>query len=197
MDEYEKGHTYEKIEETGERALDILDPCIKIRGEVALRAAVSSSVLQYEEEMMRFCFEAFRSDSNVKNYLRLFGTEKMAEEYGIQAAAGLKEENRGNQHYNYRSTELAKNIIDDYEYYRLCFFTGNFAKVKEASKNPKGSLGWSMSFARYGISLFLLYLYEKALPSKAVSCVAASIGVADTKDEKLFQYVIMKSEGIP
>ena len=31
---------------------------------------------------------------------------------------------------------------------------------------------------------FLLYLYEKALPSKALSCVAASIGFADTKDEK-------------
>ena len=184
MDEYEKGHMYEIIENTGKRALDILDPCIKIRGEVALRAAVSSSVLQHEEEMMRFCFEGFRSDSNVKNYLRLFGTEKMAEEYGIQAATELKGENRGNQHCNYRSTELAKNIIDDYEYYRLCFFTGRFSKVKEASKNPKGSLGWSMSFVRCGISLFLLYLYEKALPSKALSCVAASIGFADTKDEK-------------
>ena len=41
-----------------------------------------------------------------------------------------------------------------------------------------------MSFVRCGISLFLLYLYEKALPSKALSCVAASIGFADTKDEK-------------
>lgn len=58
--------------------------------------AVSSSVLQHEEEMMRFCFESFRSDSNVENYLRLFGTEKMEEEYGIQAAAELKGENRGN-----------------------------------------------------------------------------------------------------
>lgn len=41
-----------------------------------LKAAFFASRFGHEEEMMRFCWECFRSDRNVKNYLRLFGTKK-------------------------------------------------------------------------------------------------------------------------
>lgn len=40
-----------------------------------LKAAFFASRFGHEEEMMRFCWECFRSDTNVKNYLRLFGTK--------------------------------------------------------------------------------------------------------------------------
>lgn len=183
MAEYEKGHLYEKIEETGKRAMDILDVEYKIRGEIARRSAVASSYLDHEEEMMQFCWECYRSDSNVKNYLRLFGTEEMAERYGMRGGDVLPEKMKGNPEYDWRETELSKNMPGTYEYYRLCFFSGKFEKVKNESKNPKGSLGWSSSFIQVGIRLFLLYLYENLLPSKAAAATASDIGFSDEKAE--------------
>ncbi len=184
MDEYEKGHRYDEIEETGIRALGILDDTLIIRGKIALRAAVSSSHLQHKEEMMKFCWECFRSDSNVENYLRLFGTDEMANKYGMRGQEVVQNTNKGSAEYAWKNTELRRNIIGDYEYYRLCFYTGDFETVKAVSKNPKGSLGWSSSFIQDGIRLFLLYLYEKPLPSKAAAGIAAYVGFTDTKEEK-------------
>ncbi len=59
------------------------------------------------------------------------------------------------------------------------FYTGDFAEAKKASRNPKGSLGWSGSFIRYGIRLFFLYLYDGPLSSMAASSLADNIGFAD------------------
>lgn len=188
MDEYEKEHFYQKVEEVGKNALDNIDVDLTIRGEIALKTAYVSSHLMHEEEMMQFCWECFCSDSTVKNYLRLFGTEEMAKRYGIRGKEVLINRIKGNQENNWRNSELHRNVIDDYEYYRLIFYTGNFEKVKNKSKNPKGSLGWSSSFIRSGIRLFLIYLYEKTLPSKAAASIAAYIGFSDTKDGESRMY---------
>lgn len=79
--------------------------------------------------------------------------------------------------------ELSKNVPGTYEYYRLCFFSGKFEKVQKESKNSKGSLGWSSSFIQVGIRLFLLYLYENPLPSRAAAVTASYIGFPDEKEE--------------
>ena len=182
MDEYEKEHFYEKIEEVGKNALDKIDANLTIRGEIALKTAYVSSNLMHEEKMMQFCWECFCSDSTVKNYLRLFGTEEMAKRYGMRGKEVLTHRIKETTESSWKNTELRRNVIDDYEYYSLIFYTGDFEKVKNISKNPKGSLGWSSSFIRDGIRLFLLYLYEKPLPSKAAASIAAYIGFPDTKD---------------
>lgn len=44
-------------------------------------------------------------------------------------------------------------------------------------------MGWSSCFIRYGIPLFLLYLYEKELPSKAAAAIARNIGFDDETDQ--------------
>ena len=188
MDEYEKGHYYEKIEEVGKKAIDKIDANFTIRGEIALKTAYVSSNLMHKEKMMQFCWECFCSDSTVKNYLRLFGTEEMAKRYGMRGKEVLINRIKGDQENNWRNSELRRNVIDDYEYYSLIFYTGDFEKIKTISKNPKGSLGWSSSFIRNGIRLFLIYLYEKTLPSKAAASIAAYIGFPDTKDGESRMY---------
>ena len=188
MDEYEKGHYYEKIEEVGKKAIDKIDANFTIRGEIALKTAYVSSNLMHKEKMMQFCWECFCSDSTVKNYLRLFGTEEMAKRYGMRGKEVLINRIKGDQENNWRNSELRRNVIDDYEYYSLIFYTGDFEKIKTISKNPKGSLGWSSSFIRNGIRLFLIYLYEKTLPSKAAASIAAYIGFSDTKDGESRMY---------
>ncbi len=182
MNEYKKAYAYAKIEEIGEKALERIDSSLVVRGEIALKAAFASSCLQHEENMMKSCWECFRSDSTDKNFLRLFGTEKMAERYGITGKEVLKNRVKGNQEYYRSNRELRKNVIGDYGYYILSFYMGDFEKVEAASVNPKGSLGWSTSFIRYGIRLMLLYLYEKPLPSKASASISAYIGFAEDKD---------------
>ncbi|MDO5425034.1 MAG: GNAT family N-acetyltransferase [Eubacteriales bacterium] len=188
MEEYQKGHRYQEIEETGKRAVKILDDKLVIRAKAALTAAAASSYLQHEEEVMRFCWECFRSDSNVKNYLRLFGTKEMADKYGMRGREVLENRSKGNSECGWRNTELYKNVIGDSEYYRLSFYMGDFETVKTASKNPKGSLGWSSSFIKDGIRLFLLYLYEEPLPSKAAASTAAYVGFPDTEEEYLIGF---------
>ena len=146
MEQYEKGHLYEKIEKVGENALSKIDGNLTIRSKIALRAAFASSCLNHEEKMMHFCWQSFISDSTVKNYLRLFGTEKMAKLYGMRGREVLGKRLKGNQEFSYKNSELNRNIMSDYEYYQLVFYTGDFSMVQNISKNPKESLGWSSSF---------------------------------------------------
>lgn len=184
MEQYEKGHLYEKIEKVGENALSKMDVDLTIRSKIALKAAFASSCLNHEEKMMQFCWQSFISDFTVKNYLRLFGTEKMAKTYGLRGREVLEKKQKGNQEFSYKNSELNRNIMSDHEYYQLVFYTGDFSTVKNISKNPKESLGWSSSFIDYGIRLFLLYLYNRPFPSTAAKSIASYIGFHDEKERK-------------
>lgn len=185
MQEYNKKHDYLQIERIGERALEKIDSKLKIRSRIALMAAYAASCLGHTEKQMQFCWECFRSDSTDRNFLRLFGTEEMAEKYGLTGRKILCSREKGNPAEYVRNPELERNIMGDYGYYTLSFYTGDFQKVKAASKNPQGSLGWSSSFIRYGIRLILLYLYEKPLPSKAAAGIAGYVGFPDENDWSL------------
>ena len=182
MKEYARAYAYGKIEEIGKKALEKIDETLVVRGEIAIKAAFASSCLQHEEEMMRFCWECFRSDSTDKNFLRLFGTEKMAERYGINGKEVLTKGIKGKQEYYGSDSEQRKNMINDNTYHTLRFYMGDFEAARAASVNPKGSLGWSGSFIRYGIRLILLYLYERPLPSNAAGSISAYVGFTENKD---------------
>ena len=84
MEQYEKGHLYEKIEKVGENALSKIDGNLTIRSKIALRAAFASSCLNHEEKMMHFCWQSFISDSTQKKYIRIFAKEKMAKQNGYR-----------------------------------------------------------------------------------------------------------------
>ena len=185
MQEYNKKHDYLQIEKTGERALEKIDSKLKIRSQIALMAAYAASCLGDRERQMLFCWECFRSDSTDKNFLRLFGMKDMAEKYGLAGWKGLRSIEKGNPVDCIRNKELEKNIIGDYGHYILSFYTGDFQKVMDVSKNPQGSLGWSGSFICYGIRLILLYLYDAPLPSKAAASIAGYVGIPDENDLSL------------
>lgn len=185
MQEYNKKHEYLQIEKIGDRAIEKIDSKLKIRSRIALMTAYAASCLGHTEKQMQFCWECFRSDSTDRNFLRLFGTEEMAEKYGLTGRKILCSREKGNPIEYVRNSELERNIIGDYGYYTLCFYTGNFRKVKDASKNPQSSLGWSGSFIRYGIRLILLYLYKNPLPSKAAAGIAGYVGFSDGNDLSL------------
>lgn len=184
MKKYDKNHEYTQIEKIGQNAMKNLDSGLTIRSEIALKAAQAADVLGHTDEMMRFCWESFRSNSNSRNFLRLFGTKEMAEKYGLQGKEVLRSCKKGNAETYLRDAEKRRNFVGEHTFLELSFYTGEFKKVKEASKNPKGSLGWSGGFIPYGIRMILLYLYEKALPSKATSGIAGYIGLSGMADSE-------------
>lgn len=185
MQEYNKKHEYLQIEKIGNRAIEKIDSNLIIRSRIALLAAYAASCLGHVEEQMKFCWECFRSDSTDRNFLRLFGTEEMAERYGLAGWKILCSREKGNLMEYTRNSELERNNIGDYGYYTLSFYMGDFQKVKAVSKNPENSLGWSESFIRYGIRLILLYLYDNPLPSKAAADIAGYVGFPDGNDLSL------------
>lgn len=183
IDEYNKKHDYKQIEKVGEKAVKKIDKKFKIRSQIALKAAYASSYLRNEENVMKFCWEAFCSDMTIENFLRLFANEKIAEQYGIKGESMLPSMPQDNFISYGRNEELPQNVLGTINYYTLCFFMGNFEKAKKASKNPEGSLGWSGSFMPYGIRLFLLYLYEKSVPSESAKALARYVGFQDGTDD--------------
>lgn len=182
MNEYDRNHDYGQIETIGQRAMKKLDNSLVIRSKIALKAAYASDCLGHADARTVFCWEGFRSDSNIRNMLRLFGTKEMAEKYGLRAkevlCSCMKEKNEGST----RNMELRKNVVHEDSYLSLCFYTGEFGKIREASRNPKGSLGWSGGFIPYGIRMILLYLYDEQLPSRAAAGIADYIGFDDTNE---------------
>ncbi len=186
MEMYDKNHDYEQIEKIGIQAMEKVSKKLKIRGKIALQGAYASSFQMHIKNMMRFCWECFYCDTTVRNYLRLFGTDEMAIQYGMQAKQVLSSRIRAKQSEFGETKELLQNFVSDFGYHELCFYTGDFEVAKNASRNPQGSLGWSSCFIRHGIQLFLLYLYEKKLPSKAAAQIAQSIGFDDEIGKLLY-----------
>lgn len=185
MKEYDKNHEYSQIEAIGQKAVEKIDCNMVIRSKIALKAAFAADCLGHTEEMMAFCWEGFRSDSTDKNFLRLFGMKEMAEKYGRKGKDIIHNCKKGKAEGYARDIELQQNFLGDYAYLKICFYVGDFAKVKEASKNPKGSLGWSGGFIPYGIRMILLYLYDRPLPSKAAAAIGDYVGFQDADSSEL------------
>lgn len=183
MELYDKNHEYEQIERIGAQAIEKIHKKFKIRGKIALKAAYASSCQMHIKNMMRFCWECFCSDATVRNYLRLFGTDEMAVQYGMQGKLVLSSGIKAKPDFC-GTKESLQNFVGDFGYHELCFYTGDFDIAKNASRNPQGSLGWSSCFIRRGIRLFLLYLYEKELPSQAAAAVAQSVSFDDETDQR-------------
>ena len=120
MEAYHKRHEYEQIEKIAETALIKINKRLKIRGDIALKAAYAASCLSHDEQMMRFCWECFYSDSTVRNYLRLFGTKEMAQQYGMRGKEVLFSGLKGEERYQIRKKELCQNQIGKWNYYELC-----------------------------------------------------------------------------
>ena len=183
MEEYGKKHDYASIEEVGQRAMEKLDKNLIIRSEVAQKAAYASSCLMHTEKMMKFCWESFCSDSSEENLLRLYGTDEMAERYQIKCKELLSESVKAKAEDYIGNKELERNVVSGAAWYTLSFYCGDFPVVKQASKNPSGSLGWSSGYIGTGIRLFLLYLYENPLPSKAASAIAGYLDCFGSREK--------------
>lgn len=152
---------YEDLLEVGKEALNEIRGKSQVRSRIALGLAELRSRHGKEKTVGRCFLEAFRSDTTVVNFLRLYGESGDFSKYAAEAAKIYpsvlkknKEELRGfNQALSFYSA--AENT-----YYMLAFFHKQFQVVLSEGMNVCEALGWSSTFMKQGLSLFLLYLYQ-------------------------------------
>lgn len=162
----------EEMLAVGQEALRAICPKYLVRSRTALLTAVYALRLKQQETAERCWLEAFRSDTREVNYLRLCTESADFSIYRREAAQiiwegqkTIKEQNR------YFTESIPENRMHPTTYFALTFFQGDFQQVIEKGMNTKEALGWSSTFMKYGIELFLLYLYRGNELSSGCRCM--------------------------
>lgn len=146
----------------GREAMERIRPEFTVRSRAALLAASFALELGERDGAEECWLEAFRSDSSVTNYLRLILECGNREKYqsaaetvytNVYTRAGQSGNGSGCPERN------KKNSIDRTTYYTLLFLDGKFSQVLAEGMNEKNALGWSATFMKEGMALWLLYLY--------------------------------------
>lgn len=138
----------QRMFQIGMEAIEKISVSHSIRSEIALLTAEYACRIN-DNKASEYCWlEAFRSDISVVNYMRLcFLAENWAE---------------------YEKT--VKQIYDEASVssmvrYAVLFFEKRFEDVIQKGMNKKEALGWSSTFMKEGLAMFLLLLYKgDALP---------------------------------
>lgn len=174
--------------QVGQEALQTVPPQYTIRSQLALLTAVYAQRLKRQKEAELCWLEAFRSDTKPVNYLRMVVECSDFSQYKEEVKIIYHkcfEKAEKDRDYQGIIGELKENKIDKNTYYTLAFFDGEFRQVVEEGMNVEQSLGWSLTFMKEGMALFLLYLYQgEDLPAGCRSmCQQASQSIAFTAEE--------------
>ena len=151
--------------ETGMEALEKIPSDYTARAAAALLTADCALRLNRPDTAELCWLEAFRSDTSVVNYLRLFTESRRFSDYRSEARAIYNElHERADEIAKspYHSGEPHRNCLHPNTYYTLLFFEGEFSRVINESMNIKTGLGWFSTFTKTGIALFLLLTNEEA-----------------------------------
>ncbi len=161
------GDENEKMYEIGCEALKKIEPKYKIRGEIALLTAVFALRLNRQDEAEMCWMEAFRSGTKLVNYMRLVTNCRDFSKYETEVTSIVKgvfaESSKDAEYqpgYLRRGQEFRQNSISRIEFLVFQFLDGKFKKTLEDGMSKTQPLGWSSTFMKEGISLFLLYLYQ-------------------------------------
>lgn len=153
----------EKLFAVGNEALEKIDAKYVVRSSIARKLGLLALEEQKKDTAEKYWLEAFRSETTVTNYMRLFVESSDSNVYSEQI--------RRIYHSMYKkigisismhaqSGELKINHPDSETVYMLAFLGGEFQYVKEQAMNVTAALGWSSTFMKCGLSAFLLLLME-------------------------------------
>lgn len=181
VNQYLENNDLEKAENATKHAMDEMNVDYRIRSKIALIGAKVSSDLNHNEQMMNFCYEAYRSDSNLHNLLRLFSTKELYENYHL---AIRKFEPEIDDHYYSNGypdyyMETKKNIISANSLRDLKTYFTYYKDILDQCINPKGSLGWSSSYIGYGLRFLLVWCYDDSKPTKALLSLLSYLDFSD------------------
>lgn len=152
-----------KIFAVGDEALEKIADQYVVRSRIAKRLSTLALEKQKRDKAEQYWLEAFRSETTVTNYMRLFLESRdnrvfADETWKICQRMGKKYKNDGQPYVS--DSELKINRPGLETIYMLAFLNGEFQYVKEHAMNVSSVLGWSSTFMKCGIAAFLLLLFE-------------------------------------
>ncbi len=151
----------------GMKAIEIMPKNYMIRSRVALKTAAYGLKARREDIAEKCYLAAFESDTCAINYLRAlfhgYETEEKKEELR-KLFMDLPVPKAGSSYSMYKTDQFCaarkENNPDKNMILMLKFLDGQFAEVLTAGLNESEALGWTGTFMKQGIALYLLYLYE-------------------------------------
>lgn len=161
----------------GKEALDAIDKKYIVRSSTALLTSKLALILNNQQEAERCWLEAFRSDTTVVNYFRLFMESAEFSRYQeeIKAICHQCLEQKQNGVSSSLNDELHENRPNERMADMLAFLCGEFQYIKEYAMNTKDALGWSYTFMKCGLAAFLLLLLESDQLQKGSDCMCGII----------------------
>lgn len=164
----------------GIKAMAAIPKQYMIRSRAALKTAEYVIASNGELSLLEQCyFAAYESETSALNYLRalLNGSEKEKKREALQKIFMKSSVQKGGGSFgiyesSYSRSERAENRLDNNMLLLLRFLDGQFADVLDKGLNPSQALGWTGTFTKQGIALYLLYLHEGQWNGEGMNAIA-------------------------
>lgn len=147
----------------GQEALARLQPNLMVRSRIALLTAENALRIGNPDAAEQCWLEAFRSNPAPLNYLRLCTESRNFSRFRDEARNIYRTRAGQDSHssiWDAEKDELSENGVSKWDFHTLNFLDGDFHSVLSEGMNERAPLGWSSTFMKQGITLFLLYLYR-------------------------------------
>ena len=175
-----KYSTADDMVSIGLKAMETIPKKYRIRSKVALKTAEYAIAVKGDPLILEKCYlAAYESDTSAPNYLRVLlndGENGKKKEALRKIFMGLSvhksEDSYGMYERNHTGSEREENRLDSNTILLLKFLDGQFADVLAKGLNKSEALGWTGSFMKQGIALYLLYLYEGEWNSSGICAMA-------------------------
>ncbi len=165
----------------GIKAMKTIPKKYIMRSRVALKTAEYIVETGGELDLLGKCyFAAYESDTSALNYLRVLlnGGEKKREELpkvfmnlSVHKSGG----SFGIYERSYSSSEREENRPDSNMVLMLRFLDGQFADVLDKGLSESKALGWTGTFMKQGIALYLLYMYAGQWNGRGIAAMAEMV----------------------
>ena len=185
----------EKLLAVGEEAMQKIPKSCRIRSHVALLSGTCACRLKKVHLAEQCWLEAFRSDSSVTNYFRLRFQTKDWLNYAGEVQKIYEQVYKHTAGKNrtgfYNRDSQNENLVSRNAYCIMNFFDGRFDRVLAVGMSEKEALGWSETFMKQGLALFLLLFYqgdpEKKLPSGLQDMLRRAVSACEFDVKEYFQ----------
>ncbi|MDE7311395.1 MAG: hypothetical protein K2N87_07240 [Eubacterium sp.] len=178
--ENEKYESAKDMASIGIKAMNTIPKKYIMRSRVALKTAEYVISADGKRSLLGKCyFAAYESDTSALNYLRVLlngcENEKKREELQnifMESSVHNHGDSFGMYERNNLYSEREENTPDSNMLLLLQFLDGQFADVLDKGLNKSEALGWTGSFMKQGIALYLLYLHEGPWNGKGIAAMA-------------------------
>ena len=163
----------------GIKAMKTIPKKYIMRSRAALKTAEYVIAANGERSLLEKCyFAAFESDTSALNYLRVLlnGCENENKREELQKifmklSVHKSHDSFGMYERSYSCSEREENRLDSNIVLLLRFLDGQFEDVLDKGLSKSEALGWTGTFMKQGIALYLLYMYDGQWNGKGIAAM--------------------------